>query len=124
MHDQTRRLVQDQQVVVLEQNVQRNLLRLRGGGSGRGPVDLNFLSRARTVRGFDRSAVHADVALSQQPLNRAAREGGQLSAQECVEPLVGQRLFDDDNGSGARGHFIRLFVSATCARAPDRRQRS
>ena len=53
------------------------------------------------MRGFDRFASHANVALVDEALNRATREGGELRAQEGVESLVWHRLFDDEDGFGA-----------------------
>ena len=45
MHDQSGGLVQHQQRFVLEQNIQRNFLRLRLGGPGFRPVDFNLFAR-------------------------------------------------------------------------------
>ena len=47
MHDQSGGLVQHQQRFVLEQNVERNFLRLRLGGPGFRPVDFDLFAGAR-----------------------------------------------------------------------------
>ena len=104
MHDDVRRLVEDEQVLVLEQNFQRDVLGLRGGGHGLRPVDFNLLAGVRMVRGLDGLAVDADVALFDEPPDGAARDGGKFFAQESVEPRVGLRLFDEE-GFVARGHL-------------------
>ncbi len=104
MHDQPGGFVQNQQGFVLEQDVERNFLRLRLGGPGFRPVNLNLFPGARAVRGFDPPAVDADMALFNQPLQGPARGGGKLSTQESVEPSGRQRLLDGESFR-ARGHF-------------------
>ena len=96
MHDESGGLVQHEQRLVLEQNVQRHFLRLRLGGPGVRPVDFNFLAGARRVRGFGGLAVDADVALLDEPLQRAARGGGEFCPQKNVQPLARQRFLDGE----------------------------
>src|SRR6266571_777692 len=104
MHDRAGRFVEHQQVVVLEQNVEREFLRLCGGRSGGRPVNLYPLARPRMMRCFGRIAVHANIALFNQPLKRAARNRWELRAQKRVEPFTRKRVFDDENGFVSGGH--------------------
>ena len=69
MHDDAGGFVEDEQRFVLEQNFQRNLLRLRFGGLGVRPVNFNGVAGARGVRGLDGFAVDANVAFVNQPSN-------------------------------------------------------
>ena len=72
MHDHAGRFVEHEQIVVLEQNIEREFLRLCGGRAGGGPVNLDSLADPRMMRWFDRIAFHTNVPLFNQPLNRAA----------------------------------------------------
>ena len=112
MHDESGRFVDDEQRFVLEQDFQRNFLGQRLGGFGFGKKDFNRVARARRVRGFGRLAVHADVALLDQPLHRAARDGGKAFAEKRVEPHVGSRLLDGEL-FGARGHSVQFADCGT-----------
>ena len=81
MHDQTRRLVEHQQVLVLVKYFQRNLLGPRFGRSRFGPMYVDLLTRAGMVRGFDGAPVHANMAFLDKALDGAARDGGEPVAQ-------------------------------------------
>ena len=102
MHDESGGLVEHEQGLVLEQNVERHFLRLRLGGPRLRPVNFNLLARARRVRGFGGLAIDADVALFDEPLQRAARGGGEFCPQKNVQPPAGQRL---DDGEIFRAHL-------------------
>ena len=82
MHDESGGLVQNQQRFVLEKNVERHFLRLRLCRPGFRPADFDLFAGARTVRGLDRLAVDADVALLDQPLQRNPRERREISRAE------------------------------------------
>ena len=114
MHHQPRRLVQHQQGLVLVQDVERYLLRLGFGGPGFRPVHFDLLAGARRVRGLDGAAVDPDVALLDQPLNRAARDRRELAAQVGVEPLRRQRVFDGQDFSAGR-HMEEVRISGEVA---------
>ena len=88
---------------VLKENIERNVLRLRLGGSGFGPHDVHDFARARRVRGFGGLTVDGDVALLDQPLNGPARCGRELPAQKRIEPLAGMGVLDG-KGLCARIH--------------------
>src|ERR1035437_9228442 len=85
MHDESGGLVDDEQRFVLEKKIERNLLRLRLSGPGFRPMDFDFVAGVRMMRGFDDLAVDANVAFLDEPLQRAARDGGKFFAQKLVE---------------------------------------
>ena len=90
MYDEPGGLVQNQQRFVLEKYVERNFLRLRLSGPGFRPVNFDLLAGARAVRGFDRVAVDADVALFDQSFECDARNGGKFFTQKSVQPPIGK----------------------------------
>ena len=102
MHHQPRRLVQHQQRFVLIQDVQRHRFRLGLGGPGFRPVHLNLFPGTGRVGRLDGAAVDPDVALFNQPLNRAARDGRELAAQIRVQPLRRERMFDRQDFSAGQ----------------------
>ena len=102
MHDESGRLVQHKQCIVLEKNVERDVLGLRLGGFGLGPLDADHIASARRVRGFDFRGIDGDVPFLDEPLDRTARHGGILAPQPSVEPLVGIGAVEGD-GFGAHG---------------------
>jgi len=57
-----------------------DFFRLRDGRFGLGPVDLNLVARARSVGGFGRFAIDADVFLLDEPLQGTTRGGGKFFA--------------------------------------------
>ena len=111
MHDQSGGFVEHEQRLILKKNVERDFLRLGFGGSGLRPMDLNLFAGARMVRGFDRVAVDADMALFNQPLQRAARGGGKFFTQKRVEPPGRQRFFDGEIFRCANSFQIPVAVS-------------
>ncbi len=96
VHDDAGGLVQDEQRFVLVQNLKRDFFRLGPGGFGLRPVDLDLVAGVRALRGLDPQAVDEDVAFLDEPLQRAARSGGEPFAQEFVQPRGGQGFFDDE----------------------------
>ena len=96
MHDQSGGFVQHEQRLVLKKNGERNFLRLGFGGLCLRPVDFNLFAGARAVCGFDRVTIDVDMALFNQPLQRAARGGGKFLAQKSVEPPGRERFFDSE----------------------------
>ena len=125
MYDHAGRLVEDKQVVVFEQYVQRDLLRSGGGGLGFRPVDFDLFPGARRMRGFDRFAIQANVTLLDQPLNRAARDRRESRAQEGIQPFVRQRLLHHDDAFVAGGHaFAHDFGRGALAWGADNTRQS
>lgn len=68
MYDHARRLVDDEQSVVLKQDVQCNGLGGHGGWFGRRPADANLLSGTRMMCGLGGLAIDADVTRLDQAL--------------------------------------------------------
>jgi len=78
MHDESGGLVEHEQGFGPRTKCRAAFLRLRLGGPRLRPVNFNLLARARRVRGFGGLAIDADVALFDEPLQRAARGGGEF----------------------------------------------
>ncbi len=110
------RLVDDDQVSVLEQHRQRNILRLRFGGGRRRQLDL-IKSGPRLGRSRGQHlAVPADASLADQGLQAGAGNVGERSRQGPVQPpagVLGPQLDLQD----LRGLIARL-VLAGHAHAP------
>ena len=96
MHDQAGGLVDNEQRFVLKQNIEWNFFRLRLGGSGFRPVNFNLFTRVWRMCRLHNFAIDANMALFNQPLHCAARDGGKFSAQKRVEPLGWERFFNDE----------------------------
>ena len=99
MDDQARRLVDDQQMLVLEHDRQRDVLRLVVRGRRLGnrdaqrflAADLGRRVADRLAAGFDRAA--ADQRL--QPLARQGRDGGGERAVEAPARMGGLQAHVD-----------------------------
>ena len=105
MHDQPGGFVQHEQRLVLKKNGERDCLRLCFGGFCLRPMDFNLFAGARAVRGFGYVTIDADMALFNQPLQRAARGGRKFFAQIGVQPPGRERFFDSEFFR-AHGHFF------------------
>ena len=66
-------------------------------------MHFNLFPGPGRVRWLDDAAVDPDVALFNQPLNRATRDGRELAAQKRVQPLRRKRVLDGQDFS-AGGH--------------------
>jgi hypothetical protein len=94
VHDDAGRLVEHEEIVVLEKDVELYLFRLR----------FNFLElrfpQFNLVAGADQIArpgwfpIQADEPVANQRLESGAREGGERFRQDTIEPLA--RLFAGD----------------------------
>ena len=78
MHDQSRRFVEHEQILVFVKNIQGHFL----GGCLRGrrlrPLDVDQFSLARMMRRLDDPAIDTNMPLGQQALNGGARRIGKL----------------------------------------------
>ena len=90
MDDDAGRLVDDDQVVVLVEDVERDVLALRRGGFRLGHVDGDLVAGRELALGLvDDLAADADGALLDQRLDAAARQvGREAGGQPLVEPLA------------------------------------
>ena len=88
MHDETRRLVDDEQMLVLVRHDEIHLLRLeRARRCGR-RLELELLPALELVALRARAAVDEHAAAAQQPLGYRARADLGHLRQEAVEPLA------------------------------------
>ncbi len=82
--------VDHQEVVVLEKNSQRNILRReRGGGGLLRDFQNHGVALAQNKRGLGGGAVHEGPAIANEPLQARARKIGAPTAEEPVESHVG-----------------------------------
>ena len=98
MHDQTRRLVDDEKVVVLVENLERDLLRDHGGLSWSGQIDRNEVPLRNGGLGPRGRVIEKDVTRLQERLDAGTRQVGQVAGEEQVKPLVGILTDGDPHG--------------------------
>ena len=89
MDHQTGRLVDDQQIVVFVQDVERQGFGGKAGGTRRRDVQANDFARPHPVAGSQRAAGSRRPALLDEPLDLRARQIGQARRQVLVEPRAG-----------------------------------
>ena len=100
MNDQTGGLVEDEEIVILEKNVERDRF-----GSRFDFLELRFVQRNR-VSGFDSVArpagfpVHRDKPVRDQRLEARPRKAGKREGQEPIETFAGVRGGNGDVGHG------------------------
>src|SRR4051812_3656287 len=87
MHDDSRRLVEHEQSLVLKYDLQRDFLRPRFGSFGFRPMDADLFASARRMSGFDLAAINLDVSLFDESLDRTTGNGRKHAAQIGVQPL-------------------------------------
>ena len=89
MHHEPGRLVDDEQILVLEDDFEWNLFAQRRGIGGRGKAQPGGLARAeQQTRVFHRSAVDGSMASFDQPLHSRARQIRRRRRKETVEPVA------------------------------------
>lgn len=84
---QPRRLVEHHQRLIFVENAQRHLLGLGLGRPRFGPMHLHFFPGARRVGRLDGAAIDPDMALFNEPLERAPRDRRKAPPQVGVQPL-------------------------------------
>src|SRR5256712_11955173 len=122
MRHEARRLVEDEQVLVLEQDLQWDRLADDLKRSRLRYVPLDRIARLDFERGFGRSPVDCDDALLDQALGGGAGEAGGVGAEENVEAFGGLTRGD---GHAARhrltspspGDPLILRLNGTCSAA-------
>ena len=82
MHDQPGRLVQDEQVVVLEQNLERHLLRLGFDFFDGRFGQLDDVARAHEIAGSRRLSVQRDESAADQRLETRPGKIGEFERRE------------------------------------------
>lgn len=81
-------LMEDEDVFVLVEDIQRNILRCGNIGYGFGKNDGDRVARFHRVAGLGGLAVDEDVLFADQRLDARAGEIGELAGEVCVEPIV------------------------------------
>ena len=89
MHDDSGRLVDDEQVLVLVGDAKAQLLRLEGFGGRRAAVELDRLAAGKSEALGAATAVDADRAAREETLGLGARSDLWQRGQEAVEALAG-----------------------------------
>ena len=88
MYHEPLRLVEDKQVFVLIDDVQREILRLQGDFRGGGELQLQLVAGTEPGVFFDGLAVDCDAAFVQKPLSGAASEPISQPGQGAVGSLT------------------------------------
>ena len=88
------RLIDDDEVVILEQHLERDFLRLGLGFPRHRPGDLDRLAGGGVLRRLGRFAVDENAAVAHEPLDAATRNVRQPGGEIAVEPLAWERLVD------------------------------
>jgi hypothetical protein len=88
VHDNARRLVHDQHVVVLEGDPQRDLLALQPWRDDLWDGQLELLATLQPVALRPKLAVHERATLAEQPLGRRARADLGQRGEKAIEPLA------------------------------------
>lgn len=91
--DQSGRFVEHEEISVFEEDLERDGLCRGGGRFGCRPTDGDLVARVGGMGCFDGAIIDEDVSISDESLNSASGNGGQLLAQVGVDPLAwGGRL--------------------------------
>src|SRR5712671_3631859 len=85
MDDHARGLVDDRQVVVLIENVERNLFRGRVRDVSLRDLELDHVTHAYAIRGIGRVAVDPDQVALDQPRRGRAAQVDRVLGQEAVQ---------------------------------------
>ena len=91
MDHEAGRLVNDDQVLILPQHLQRDLLGLHRDRDRRGFSEIDPVIEAQFGARFDDGPVHPHIAGAHEILQPGAREAGQPLSQEVIEPAAGER---------------------------------
>ena len=111
MHGQARRLVDDDQVLVLEQDRQRDGLGLRVGRFGRGDVESVVAGLGLRLAVAHGPAAQADAPLGDQGLDARPAEVGHGVGERLVDPAA--RRQRHHQGGGTRADLsLRAHVSS------------
>jgi hypothetical protein len=125
MHDQTRRLVDDQEIAILVQNVEGEVLWFRDGRSGRGNVDRDLLPASDPLCRAPRSAVHQDLALGEERLDSGPAQLRERRGERPVETSsAGGRVKSEFSGATQVDLVARCGIWAVSRRRPPRLTRS
>jgi len=97
VHDEALRLVDDDDVVVLEDDIERDVLALRFGRGGLGHVDYDRIALGDMISGVaDGGVPDGDGTGQDQRLQPRSRQFGLTLRQHAVEPGRSLVALDDD----------------------------
>jgi hypothetical protein len=94
MDNQPSRFLQNEKIVVLIENGQRNRLRLQGQGRRRGNLHPDLLAGDDTMGGLRDPAIHPNMSLNNKPLNLSA---GGFRHHVCEVPIETFEWYGDGN---------------------------
>jgi hypothetical protein len=97
MDDDARRLVHNEEVLVLPRDSQRHLLPFEPGRHGLGDGQLELLAALQPMRLRPALPVQERGALLQQPLGRPARADLGQRGEKAIQPLACGLRGDDDS---------------------------
>ena len=108
---QIRRLVDDQQIPVLKNDLQWNILGRHGGFHRIRPLDLNDVAGPRSLRWLGWAAVEQHTSLSQEALDLTPGTVGIPFVQETIQPYPGMgglhgKYIEFGHGSGRAGRRL------------------
>jgi hypothetical protein len=100
VHDDSGRLVQDEEIVVLENHIERDLFRERVDLLDFRFAQFHGVAGADEVAGPRDFPVHGHEAVADEGLEPGAGEGGERLGEDAVEALAGVFAFDDELAHG------------------------
>ena len=100
VNDKIRWLIDDEEVAVFKENIERNFLGDQFEFFGFRPMNMDDVPCFWRVGGFDLAVVDFDVACINELLESSPGDGGELGAKVIVEPFTRERTLDRD-GIGA-----------------------
>ena len=105
MHDQSSRLIQNEQIVILKQNLQRHLLRLCFDFFDGRFRQLDDIPRPDKIAGAGCFSVQRDESSPDQSLKARARKVREFAGEKAVQPQTGAfaRYLERDHAEAQKG---------------------
>ena len=122
MHHHAGGLVDDGEVLVFEDDVERNVL--RSGFERRGmrfAGDENLFATAQFERGFRLRTVDGDIALIEQQLHARSADALKLRGDEVIETLTRGLGWDGDGARFSHGMAFQVRVGRIATDLDDER---
>jgi eukaryotic-like serine/threonine-protein kinase len=126
MHDHAGGLVEHQQVVVFEEDVERDVLRRGIERHGLGDRDGDKVAGFHGIARLGRAAIHHDVLLADERLDARARQVGKARGEVGIEALAGVVIDSNFHGTilpeekvAARFKFAQSACVSIASHMPD-----